>query len=256
VLVTYLIWAVVGGVLFWRDEARRGDDSHNLPATLSVVIPTLNEAEAMPETVAHARKAPEVLEIIVVDGASDDDTVRVAHELGCRVFQTQRGRGGQLAMGARQARGDVVVLLHADTWIPPEAGKAVLNCLRDPRVSGGGFWKIFRDKSILMIGSRFRCGLRLGLFGRVMGDQVMFVRREALEAIGGVPNVPLMEDFDLCRRLRKHGSLALASAMVTTSSRRFIKQGVVRTYWRMWHVTARYYLGAPADKLQALYERD
>ena len=256
VLVTYLIWAVVGGVLFWRDEARGGDDPHALPETLSVVIPTLNEAEALPETVSHARKAAEVIEIIVVDGGSEDDTLRVAQQLGCRVYRTQRGRGGQLAMGARQARGDVVVLLHADTWIPPGAGKAVLNCLRDSRISGGGFWKIFREKSILMIGSRFRCGLRLGLFGRVMGDQVMFVRREALEAIGGVPNVPLMEDFDLCRRLRKHGSLALASAMVTTSSRRFIKLGVARTYWRMWHVTARYYLGAPAEKLQAIYERD
>jgi GT2 family glycosyltransferase len=89
-----------------------------------------------------------------------------------------------------------------------------------------------------------------------MGDQVMFARREALQAIGGIPELPLMEDFELCRRLRGIGNLALAGATVNTSARRFARLGVIRTYLRMWHVTARYYLGAPLDKLQELYDAD
>ena len=224
--------------------------------TLSIVIPTLNEAEALPATVRRAQLVPEVLEIIVVDGGSADATRQVAEGLGCRVLTGPRSRGCQLRLGAAQARGEIVVLLHADTWLPPDAGLAILNCLRDPLVVGGGFWKTFREKHLLMAGSRFRCAVRLWVFGRVLGDQAMFVRRQALESIGGVPDVPLMEEFELCRRLRRLGRLALAGATVTTSARRFLKRGVLRTYARMWRVTAQYYLGASAQSLRRIYEKD
>jgi GT2 family glycosyltransferase len=202
--------------------------------SISVVIPTLNEAESLTETVHRARANPEVSEIIVVDGGSRDDTMRI---------------------GAVQARGDVVLLLHADTWLPPEAGRAALKCLSDPAVVAGGFWKTFRDGSWLMLGSRFRCGLRLWLGGRVLGDQGMFVRRDALDKIGGIPDMPLMEDVELCRRVRKAGRLVLAEATVTTSARRFAKLGVIRTYLRMWMVMIRYRLGASPEKLRSLYEK-
>jgi len=92
--------------------------------------------------------------------------------------------------------------------------------------------------------------------GRIMGDQAMFVRREALEKAGGVPDMPLMEEFELCRRLRRIGRLALADATSKTSARRFAKLGVVRTYARMWWVMFRYYLGASAQKLRRIYEKD
>jgi len=256
VLLIYLTWAAIGAILLWR----AGLSSHLgpvLPAqTLSIVIPTLNEAAALAETVGRAQAVPEVREILVVDGGSADATVGIAEESGCQVLQGPRGRGAQLRLGASKAAGDVILLLHADTWLPPDAGQAVLNCLRDPAVVGGGFWKVFRERRILMAGSRLRCALRLILFRRILGDQVMFIRRQTLEAIGGVPDLPLMEEFELCRRLRAKGSLALAGATVGTSARRFTKLGIVRTYLRMAHVTARYYLGAPTRKLQELYERD
>jgi cellulose synthase/poly-beta-1,6-N-acetylglucosamine synthase-like glycosyltransferase len=158
--------------------------------------------------------------------------------------------------GAAEAKGDVVLLLHADTWLPPEAGQALLNCLRDPSVSGGGFWKVFREKNLLLLGSRFKCAIRLYLGRRIMGDQAMFARREVLEEIGGVPDMPLMEEFELCRRLRKVGRLALADATVTTSARRFAKLGVARTYLRMWRVTLSYWLGTEPQKLRRIYEKD
>jgi rSAM/selenodomain-associated transferase 2 len=257
VLFTYLSWAGLAGLILWshsRKRVRYGPVA--TPEALSIVIPTLNEALALPETLSRARQLPEVSEIIVVDGGSADQTLAIAEGLGCRTFRGTGGRGGQLRLGAGHATGDVVLLLHADTWLPPNAGQAVLQCLRDCTVAGGGFWKVFREKNLLMAGSRIRCALRILLCKRIMGDQMIFARRAALEAAGGVPAVPLMEEFELCRRLRGQGTLVLAGATVSTSSRRFTQRGVVRTYLRMWHVTLRYYLGARAQDLKELYERD
>ena len=226
------------------------------PSTISIVIPTLNEAAELPETLRRARALPEVCEIIVVDGGSRDDTRELAAKSDCTVLTAPAGRGGQLRLGASHARGEIVLLLHADTWLPPEAGQAALQCCRQPDVVGGGFWKVFRDPSWVMRGARARCGLRLWLGRRILGDQAMFIRREALERIGGVPDVPLMEDVELCRRLRPLGRLALADATVITSARRFRDQGVLRTYWRMWTVGLRYRLGATPEELRRLYEKE
>ena len=226
------------------------------PQTISVVIPTLNEAEGLPETVTRARLVPEMNEIIVVDGGSRDRTYEIAAQLGCRVLTCAAGRGNQMRHGAAHASGDVVVLLHADTWLPPEAGRAALDCLRDQGVVGGGFWKIFRDPSPLMHGSRWRCAAHFYLCKRFFGDQAIFVRRDVLDQIGGVPDHPLMEEFELCRRLRQVGRLALADATVTTSARRFAKLGVVRTYLRMGRVMLLYQLGKSPLELRQIYERD
>ncbi len=223
---------------------------------ISIVIPTLNETAELPETLRRARAIPEVCEIIVVDGGSRDGTCQLAAESSCTVLAAPAGRGGQLRLGASRARGEIVLLLHADTWLPPEAGRAALACCRHPDVVGGGFWKVFHDPAWLMYGARARCGLRLWLAGRILGDQAMFFRREVLDRIGGVPDVPLMEDVELCRRLRPLGRLALADATVVTSTRRFRKLGVLRTYWRMWTVGLRHRLGATPEELRRLYEKE
>jgi rSAM/selenodomain-associated transferase 2 len=193
--------------------------------------------------------------MVVVDGGSQDGTTETALRFGCTVLTSAPGRGGQLRLGAARATGDVVLLLHADTWVPANAGRAALDCLQRPQVVAGGFWKTFRDCPWIMRGSRLRCGIRLWLGGRIMGDQAMFIRRDVLEAVGGVPDVPLMEEFELCRRLRRVGRLALANATVATSARRFQQRGILRTYLRMWHVTLRYWLGTPPEKLRRIYER-
>src|SRR5439155_18321328 len=131
--------------------------------------PTLNEAEELAETVRCARVLPEVCEIIVVDGGSRDRTRELAAELGCTVLTAPASRGGQMRLGAARARSDVVLLLHADTWLPAAAGRAALACFRDPRVVGGGFWKTCRDPHWLMRGSRVGCALRLRCAGRILG---------------------------------------------------------------------------------------
>lgn len=225
-------------------------------SNISIVIPTLNEAAELPETLRRLRRVPEVKEIIIADGGSGDDTVKLAEAAGCVVVSSAPGRGRQLRAGAERATGEVILFLHADTWVPPDAGEALLACLAQPGVAAGGFYKTFRDPpNWLVRGSRFKCWWRLLVARRVMADQGIFLRRETLARIGGVPDVPLMEEFELCQRLRPLGRIALADATVVTSARKFRKLGVLRTYALMWRVTVGYYRGVPLEELRRLYER-
>lgn len=247
-------WCAVGFATWRRGEAELAPTKNKtLPRTISVVIPTWNEADSLAKTVRSAKCLPEVKEILLADGGSEDRTLEIGRSLGCLVFQTAKGRGTQMRQAARCASGDVVLLLHADTVLPKDGGRLLLNVFRDRRVVGGGFWKRFDRPSVWTWGSRFRCLIRLYPGGLVLGDQAMFVRRTVLETLGGVPDIPLMEEFELCRRLNQTGRLALADGTVVTSARKFNKLGGWKTYWLMWQVTVRYYLGTPVHKLAEIY---
>jgi rSAM/selenodomain-associated transferase 2 len=220
--------------------------------TLSVIIPTLNEASELPETLKRARAIPEVREIIVVDAGSTDDTQAIAREYDCTVIESEPSRGKQLRLGAQRASGDVILFLHADTWLPENAGAVIAETLARPLAVAGGFYKRFRDSGALP-GSRLRCWLLWALTNRLFGDQAIFVKRDVLEQCGGVPDVPLMEEFELCKRLAPHGRIALASATVLTSARKFREEGMLRTYWRMARCTFRYWLGTSPKRLVEIY---
>ena len=246
--VAMVVWAVPGAFILARQERDLKRLHRPAPASISVVIPTLNEATELPATLDRLTRVPEVREIIVVDAGSSDATREKAAAAGCRVLTTTPGRGSQMRLGAEQASGDVILFLHADSWLPPHAGSAIFAVFRDEGVVGGGFWKVFRERQWLLRGSRFKCASRLYFGGLILGDQGFFVRREELKAAGGMPDVPLMEEFVLCRRLRQHGRLALAEAVVTTSARRFLQNGVARTYARMWRLALAHQLGSrPGD---------
>ncbi len=254
-LSIHVTWALVGAALLAREHrARRGVAVGGGGRRISVVMPVWNEEGELPEAVGRLRTIPEVGEILVVDAGSTDGTRALAESLGCRVLTAPRSRGAQLKMGAEEATGDVVWMVHADTRVGPDAGAAMLRCLRDPLVIAGGFWKRFSDAPWFMRGSRFRCGLRLVWARRVLGDQALFVRRSALEAVGGVPDQPLMEEVELCRRLKKVGRIALAGASVATSIRRFRRWGIARTYWLMWKVGRGYRKGVAPEELARWYE--
>jgi len=219
---------------------------------ISVIIPTLNEESELPETLKRAQAISDVQEIIVVDAGSMDDTRAIAREHNCIVIESEPSRGKQLRLGAQRASGDVILLLHADTWLPENAGAVIAETLARPLVVAGGFYKRFRDGGALP-GSRLRCWLLWALTNRLFGDQAIFVKRDVLENCGGVPDVPLMEEFELCKTIASHGRISLASATVLTSARKFREEGMLRTYWRMARCTLRYWLGASPEKLVEIY---
>jgi uncharacterized membrane protein YbhN (UPF0104 family) len=202
--VCKISWAGIGAALLWREENLQVKNIGVVPPkTISVVIPALNEAESLPETIRRVQGNLGVGEIIVVDGGSSDATREIAEQFGCRVLTCEPGRGQQMRAGASVANGDVILLLHADTWLSARAAHAALECLRDSTVVAGGFWKEFRNSPVLLLGSKWRCAVRLLVGRRIAGDQALFIRREALAKIGGVPDMELMEEFEMCRRLRK-----------------------------------------------------
>src|SRR2546427_191695 len=178
-----------------------------LSAALSVVVPTLDEAEALPATLAAARQ-PGVCEVIVVDGGSRDGTLAVARPLADRVLRAPRGRAQQMNAGAAAARADVLLFLHADTRLPAGYAQAVAGALADPAVVGGRF-----DVRLDAAGFAYRAlgrliSLRSRLTRVATGDQAIFVRRAVFEHLGGYPLVPLMEDVALSRALKRAGRIA------------------------------------------------
>jgi rSAM/selenodomain-associated transferase 2 len=223
-----------------------------LSPTISVVIPTLNEASELPETLKRVQAISDVQEIIVVDAGSTDATRAISRGHNCTVIESEPSRGKQLRLGAQRASGDVVLFLHADTWLPENAGAVIAETLARPLVVAGGFYKRFRDGGALP-GSRLRCWLLWALTNRLFGDQAIFVKRDVLEQCGGVPDVPLMEEFELCKRLAIHGRIALAPATVFTSPRKFREQGTLNTYWLMTRCIVRYCLGTSPQRLAEIY---
>ncbi len=226
--------------------------------TLSVVIPALNEAGSLPGALDSVFRVPEVSEVLVVDGGSTDGTEALARGRGCRWIPSARGRGLQCRVGAMAAKGDVVLFLHADTWLPAGAGRAIRAALdrsgtSDPIV-GGAFRKRFRDAPGCMRGARFRSWLWFHLTHRPFADQAIWVRRSALESVGGCPDLPLMEEFELVRRLRQIGRIVLLGEVVSTSARRFRRRGVLRTYLLMARILVAHAVGTSPEELRRRYE--
>ncbi len=215
---------------------------------ISVVIPTLDEEPVVAEAIRSVRAQAEVL---VVDGGSADGTRRVARAEGARVLECAPGRGAQLALGAREARGDWIVFLHADTRL--EAGWAEELRTLPAAVVGGAFRFAVdsgrRSYRLVEAGVSLRCRL----FHLPYGDQAIFVRRGIPEIIGGIPPLPLMEDVALVQRLRRAGPLAFPAARAFTSPRQWEDRGIVATTLRNWWLFGRYVGGAPPETLARHY---
>jgi rSAM/selenodomain-associated transferase 2 len=220
---------------------------------LSVVIPALDEAERIAAAVESAR-APGV-EVLVVDGGSSDDTAQRAAAAGARVLKAERGRARQLDAGVRASAGDAVLFLHADTRLPPAYADAVAGALADPRVVGGAFRLRFDARSRALRWIERAARLRSWLLRMPYGDQALFVRRTALSAIGGVPQVPLMEDLDLVSALRRRGRLALLPQDAVTSARRHLAAGPWRTALRHNLAALAWALGVDRARIAAWVRR-
>lgn len=223
------------------------------------MIPALHEADRIHRAIESAL-APGV-EILVVDGGSRDATRDRAREAGARVIESESGRARQLAAGAAASGASVLLFLHADSVLPSGYRLALERALEDPGVVAGAFAFRF-DRAgasplarLSLRAIEWGVALRNALFALPYGDQGIFVRRPELDAIGGVPQLPILEDVELVRRLKQRGRLALLQAPVVTSARRYLVRGPLRTVVRNAVILAGDGLGVPRDRLAAWYRR-
>ena len=219
---------------------------------LSIIIPTLNEAQAIEPCLRKvAAHAPEA-ERIVVDGGSQDGTP-LAAQGWARVLSSPRGRGIQMNRGAREARGRWLLFLHADTLLP-DGFWAELERAQGLGYRAGAFRLRIAGRHPLLPVLALGANLRTRLTGIALGDQALFAERAWFLARGGFPDLPLMEDYAWSRALRAHGErLCLARLAVTTSGRRWDSQGFWRTWWQMRGMTWRFRHGSAAQALAEGY---
>ena len=219
---------------------------------LSLILPALDEAASIPATLACLQPLRALgHEVILVDGGSTDGTPTLAAPRVDRVITSPRGRARQMNAGAAQAQGEALVFVHADTHLPEGAGSLISDALQhglwgrfDVRIAGRPW--VLKVIAALMNG-------RSRLTGITTGDQAIFVRRDTFAALGGFPDLPLMEDIALSRRLKRLGPPACLRQRVTTSGRRWESQGPWRTILLMWWLRFDYWRGVPAESLAGRY---
>ena len=259
-----------------KDRRLASDASHRI----SIIIPTLNEAACLRQTLGALRGAA-CLETIVVDAGSRDGTPEIAQAHSCRVLTAPSGRAGQMNDGAAVATGSVLLFLHADTLLPEDFERHIRATLARPGVVAGAFrltienaqerekgtgticakhpegrsgkWCLSPFPTLRVI--QWAANLRACWLQMPYGDQAIFLSAETFRAIGGFPDLPIMEDFELVRRLRRRGQIAVANASVTTSARRWNALGPLRTTWINQMVVVGYHLGVAPERLARWYCR-
>lgn len=230
--------------------------------TISVIIPTLNEERTIMATLAHTA-ALGFDELIVVDGGSLDQTPGLVESFRrrtqspvqspVRLVTAPSGRASQMNKGAEASGGEVLLFLHADTQLPDDANAMIQTTLTDQRMVGGRFDVRFDRPSIWGTIISRMMNWRSRLSGIATGDQALFVRRPIFEQLGGFTDMPLMEDIDFSRRLKRKGATAALTATVTTSFRRWEQQGPLRTILLMWAVRFLYWIGVRSHTLSRWY---
>ncbi|HEY1982055.1 MAG TPA: TIGR04283 family arsenosugar biosynthesis glycosyltransferase [Xanthobacteraceae bacterium] len=219
---------------------------------LTIIIPTLNEAAAIASALtALAPLRARGAEVIVVDGGSDDDTPRLAAPLADHVIAASRGRGAPMNAAAALGSGDALLFLHADTALPDDADRLIGAAL-SKRAWGRFDLRIAGGHPFLAIVARM-INWRSRLTGVATGDQAIFARRDAFVAVGGFPDLPLMEDIAISRRLKRVCRPFCISVPVITSGRRWEHYGVGSTILLMWRLRLAYYLGAEPARLALRY---
>lgn len=221
---------------------------------LSVIVPALDEEAVIGTTLA--RLAPlraRGHEVVLADGGSRDRTLEIACPLADSVLAVERGRARQMNAGAAAARGGVLLFLHADTWLPETAAGDILDGMRATGRRWGRFdVRLSGTHPLLRVVERLM-NARSRLTGIATGDQALFVERPLFEQAGGFPDIPLMEDVALSKRLKRAGAPLCLRSRVVTSSRRWEERGVLRTIGLMWGLRAAYAAGVPPERLARLY---
>jgi rSAM/selenodomain-associated transferase 2 len=223
---------------------------------LSIVVPCLNEAHGIAATlVSLAPLRARGAEVIVVDGGSHDHTAERAAPLADAVITAARGRASQMNAGAARARGEILLFLHADTVLPGAADALIVDGLKRLRRGWGRFDVAIAGRHPLLRVVAWLMNLRSRVTGIATGDQAIFATKSLFTAAGGYPEIPLMEDVALSKRLKRYGPPLCIRHRLTTSGRRWEKRGVLRTVFLMWRLRLAYWLGADPRELAVRYDR-
>lgn len=221
---------------------------------LAIVVPMLNEVETVSRLAESLLPIQaEGAEILLADGGSTDGCVAAARAAGLRVLDAPQGRARQMNAGAAAAGGDVLLFVHADTILPPQALSAVLGAVANGHRVWGRFDVRIEGRAALLPVVAWLMNWRSRLTGVSTGDQGLFATRAAFEAVGGFPDQPLMEDLELAQRLRALSRPACLRDRVVTSGRRWERNGVWQTIWLMWRLRLAYWLGASPHDLATRY---
>ena len=222
---------------------------------LSIIIPVYNEAKNITALLRRLRDYRfQGHEVIVVDGGSSDNSFDCAMGLVDKLLMSKQGRALQMNIGAEQAQGDILLFLHADTHLPKDADKLIASVI-DKDKSWGRFNVSLSGQHVFFRIIETMINFRSCITGIATGDQAIFVKRSIFEQSGAYPEIKLMEDVALSKRLKSHGKPACINERVTTSSRRWEEKGIVKTVLLMWRLRLMYFLGISPEKLSSLYYR-
>ncbi|MEH2262981.1 TIGR04283 family arsenosugar biosynthesis glycosyltransferase [Nostoc sp.] len=230
--------------------------SQNIDAAkISIIIAAINEARNIKETIATTQNRLNI-EVILVDGGSQDDTVAIAQSLGVKVISSSPGRAVQMNAGAVASGGEILLFLHADTRLPTGFDEMICTALQQPGTVAGAF-NLRIDAPLLSL--RW---VELGVKWRShfcqmpYGDQAIFLTKESFQQIGGFPELPIMEDFELIRRLKRIGRIVIIPTPVLTSARRWLQKGVFKTTLLNQLVIIAYLLGVSPERIRSWYRRE
>jgi rSAM/selenodomain-associated transferase 2 len=223
--------------------------------SVSIIIPVLNEAAVVAQAIQRAR-ATAPLEVIVVDGGSDDATYDIAARERCNLLRSPQGRGVQQNAGARHAQGSVLLFLHADTWLVPDGVRQIEQACENPSVRVGCFRQHIEAEGLayrlLERGNAWRASRR----GLPYGDQGLFLRRSFFDELGGFPETAFMEDWHLMRRARRRTRPTLLPGPLHVSPRRWQRHGIVRQTFRNWLLVTAATLGVSPNRLARFYRHE
>ncbi len=218
---------------------------------ISVVIPVLNERVNLPAAIDSVRDAITDPEIIAVDGGSTDGSLEWLRTLpAITVIQSARGKGPQQNAGAKAASGDVLLFLHADCLLPPDAGAKLNQIMQEAAIAGGCFLARWSRNSAALRLVSFGMNLRTMIRKTSYGDQALFIRRTVFHKVGGFPDWPLFEDTELVRRIKTLGSFKVVHSPVTISARRFEAKGILHSIFLVYFLQIAFLLGVPPARLK------
>ncbi len=220
---------------------------------ISIIIPTLNEASTIMQTIDRVKSLSGAYEILVIDGGSSDKTLEIASE-HVLVFTSNKGRGNQMNCGAQHARGDILWFLHSDSRVEAQSLISIEKSIASGYV-GGCFSLYFYDYTTLFLKwLSWSSNLRAKYLKLMFGDQGMFVRKDAFLALGGFKDMPIMEDWDLSKRLQTTGNTVVLKNRIGTSARRFKAGGQVKTLLKMHKIKYKYLRGVSPEDLIKEYK--